>query len=532
MLFDYEFNELLRAISQRTSSVTLVLDCCHAAGVTRGPGELLPADGLASTDPVARCLEPDQAAMVPDPFPAQPGAIDYPRPLIAAGDHCHVVAACLGHEQAIEERGRDGIRHGLLTRAFVAAISDSTDIALAALTWSQIWQRMCAVVAQRSSAQHPRMTGSAGRAVFSGPPVERDPGIPMSRTGGAFQIAAGSLANITKDAVLAVYGDDPPYFPPLGSVEDRRARIGLLQVTAADLATATAVSQGLPFELPPGARGRLIAAGEWARLRCAVLPRNTEIEDQLRRSPLLQVVAPSEGRDVALQFSHQRWYVTDTLYSAGPDRPVLCSLLPHELVHARAALEHYCEYSLPLRMAERLTDLPGEVSLRLRLAPQTREVPDNIVHGDNSPQLAATSSDSYVLRAGARVFFEVRNHSAHRLRVTLVNAAASGKVQFLGDHVIDAGAIHVFWVPGAVGMPFTMVVPPTMRRGLDRLVAIGRTAHTHDLDYLRVDETFAEAASPKRGRARPLLTGTREHPPAPPPLEQWTVAQAIIETQR
>jgi len=86
----------------------------------------------------------------------------------------------------------------------------------------------------------------------------------------------------------------------------------------------------------------------------------------------------------------------------------------------------------------------------------------------------------------------------------------------------------VFWVPGAVGMPFKMIVPPAMRRGLDRVLAIGRTAHEHDLAYLRVDETFVDAMTPRRGRA----FGGDGLPaaPAPPPLEQWTVAQAIIET--
>src|SRR5262249_14031110 len=159
---------------------------------------------------------------------------------------------------------------------------------------------------------------------------------------------------------------------------------------------------------------------------------------------------------------------------------------PHELASARAAIEHYRVYSLPLRMAERMTDLDGSLTLHVRICPDAREIADNVVQGANSPQLAATSSDSYVLQAGTRVFFAGRNHSAFRLRVTLVNAAASGKVQFLGDQVLDANTRREFWAPGAMGVPFKMVLPPDLDRGLDRLVAIGRTATAHDLDYLRV----------------------------------------------
>lgn len=529
MLYDFELGQALRAIAQQTSCVTLVLDCCHAAGATRGPGELLPPEVLASTEPIARCIDLERMAAVTDPGPPPPGDLEGPRPLIAAAEHCHVVAACLGHERANEECGPDGVRHGLLTSAWLAALAPIPDATLPALRWSEIWQRVRAAVSQRNPAQHPQMAGNAARAVFSGPPVQHDPGIPVSRVGHAFRIEAGTLANITKGAVLAVYGDQPLQFPPLGSAEERRARVGLVRVNAADLATATAVPEDRAFELPPGARGRLIGAGEAARLRCAVIPRDNHLEAQLRASPLLQVVSPTEGPDVRLEYSRQRWFVTDSLYSKRPDRPVLFSLAQHELAYVRAAMEHYRVYSLPLRMAERLTDLEGGLSLRVRVCPDTRMISPNLAQGGNSPQLAATTSDSYLLQVGARVCFEVRNHSTSRLRVTLLNAAASGKVQLLGDEMLDPGKLHVFWVPGAVGLPFTMALPPELDHGLDRLVAIGRTAHAHDLDYLRVDQTFAEATFTRRSH-RPIDDDAPAS--APPPIEQWTVAHAIIETRR
>jgi hypothetical protein len=393
---------------------------------------------------------------------------------------------------------------------------------------------MCAAVSERNSAQHPRMIGNAGRAVFSGPPVEGDPGIPVRQVGHAFQIAAGTLANITKGAVLAIYGDQPDYFPRLESVEDHSARIGLVQVEDAKPATATAAPVGRAFELPPGARGRLIAAGDAARLRCAVIPSHRLLEDRLRESPLLQVVSQTEGPDVRLEHSRDRgrWFLTDSLYSARPDRPILFALYPDELDAARRVLEHYRAYSLPVRMAARLTDLEGSLDLRVRICPSGwRATPDN-VQGANSQHVAATTLDTYVLWVGARVCFEVRNHSAHRLRVTLVNSAASGKVQFLGDETIDANAFHVFWANNDVGMPFELTLPPGLDHGLDRLVAIGRTADAHDLGYLRVDQTFADVANVRRRGPRPVDDDVGDAPPTTPPIEQWTAAQAIIETRR
>lgn len=530
MLFDYEVDEALRAISERTSSVTLVLDCCHAGGATRRSAELLPPEVLASTDPVARYLDLDAMAAVPDPRSAPPDADVLAHPLMAAADHCHVIAACLGHERANEERGPDGVRHGLLTRAFLAAIEGVADAALPALTWGQIWQQICAEVSQRNPAQHPRMAGNAGRAVFSGPPIDHDPGLPVRQVGNAFQIAAGTLANITKDAVLAIYGDQPRYFSPLDSPEDRNERIGLVRVKTAGRATATAIVEGRAFELPADARGRLVAAGESGRLRCAVIPPHPELEAQLRESPLLEVVSPAEGPDVRLELSRGRWFVTDNLYSMQPDRPMLFALHPNELDCARRVLEHYCAYSLPLRMAARLTDLPGSLDLRVRIPPDPRATPANVMPGANSQHIAATTSDTYVLRVGARVCFEVRNHSPYRLRVTLVNSAASGKVQFLGDRIIDASTFHTFYANTSEAA-FEMVLPPRIDHGLDRLIAIGRTEASYDLGYLRVDRTFADAVNVTRSAGRPFNVGPRERP-ASPPIEQWTVAQAIIETHR
>jgi hypothetical protein len=539
MLFDYDLEEALRAISEQTSSIALVLDCCHSGGLTRRSAELLPPGVLASADPVARCLELGAWAAVPDPCPTPASAAAFPRPLIEATDHCHVVAACLGYERANEDNGPDGVRHGLLTRAFVAALADIPDSALREVTWSRIWQRVHADVSRRNPAQHPRMAGNAGRAVFSGPPVDHDSGIPVIRNEHTFEIAAGTLANITKNAVLAIYGDQPPYFQRLGSAKDLRDRIGLVRVDTATPATATAVPRGRAFDLPPGARGRLIEAGESARLRCAVNPPHRGIEAQLRKSPLLEVVSPSDGPLVRLELDRGRWFVTDELYSTQVDRPVLFTLQPDELYAARQVLEHYCAYSLPLRMAAQLTDLPSSLELRVRIPPDLRSTGANVMPGANSQTIAATTFDTYVLRVGAPVCFEVRNHSAHSLRVTLVNSAASGKVQLLGDATIAANEFHTFDA-GNREAAFEMVLPPGLHHGLDRFIVIGRR-NAQDLGYLRVDRTFADVVNAARKELvatrkvtrswRPLVSPIRAVPGAPALLEQWTVAQAIIETR-
>jgi hypothetical protein len=113
--------------------------------------------------------------------------------------------------------------------------------------------------------------------------------------------------------------------------------------------------------------------------------------------------------------------------------------------------------------------------------------------------------------------------------VTLVNCAASGRVQLLGKQTIDPDAYQVFWAGSRIGAPFQMTPPEDRPRCIDRLVAIGTTAMDRSLDHLRVDTKFEDLTSTTRGDPRDIGDGTG---PDAPPIEHWTSAQAIIETRR
>ncbi|HEX8112232.1 MAG TPA: caspase family protein, partial [Kofleriaceae bacterium] len=241
-LFDFELNGLLAAIAARTSSVAVMLDCCHAAGTPRDGG------AVRSFDRGARDREP-----IADParkLAATRGA--------GSGDRtgsvhtCQVVSACLANEFS-RENERDGVRNGVFTSAFVAAVRGATGD-LRTLTWDRIWHAMLNEVMLRHPGQSPRMDGSPRRAVFGGPPGDGDAGLSVSRDGDGYRIAAGTMADITLGTELAIYGPDPARFPPLGSTADVAVRLGVVRVTEADPATARAAAIGPAFELPPGAR--------------------------------------------------------------------------------------------------------------------------------------------------------------------------------------------------------------------------------------------------------------------------------------
>jgi hypothetical protein len=354
--------------------------------------------------------------------------------------------------------------------------------------------------------------------------VERDPGLPVIRAGDDVRIEAGTLADVTRGALVAVYGDRPAYFPPLDSEDDRRARVGVLRVTAADLATATATVDGAPFELQPGARGRLVQAGVAARLRCAVVPPDPVLQARLAASPLLDVV---DDAVVKLEQHGDRWFVTDAIHGKQPPAPILLAFPPGQLDGARAVLEHYHAYSRPLRMAERIHDLNGGLTIRVLQCPRrgVRAADAALPDGLSEVRLA---DGKCALSSGDTVCFEARNLTDRELRVTLVNCAASGKVQVLGDQVIVPERSYVFWAGNVLGAPFEMSPPPGVSHCVDRMIAIGRTALGHALDHLRVDQTFAQVVDRYRSGKKDI-TGSVQGAVAP--LEHWAASQVVIETR-
>lgn len=524
MLYDFDLNRLLTQIVDRTTRITFVLDCCYSGSVTRSALELSSANSFAAGEPRDRCIERAAGHVVPSP------SIDVPAgPVrLASVRECQVIAACQSHERAREETGPGGVRHGLLTRAFVEALDATTGASLRSLSWSRIWQRMCAAVLRRNPCQHLGMTSSAGRAVFSGPPCDADAGIPVTRIGNGFQIDAGTLAGVENGAMLAVYGTRPARFPALDSAEDRRHRVGRLSVTTADRATAQATIDGPPFELPPGARARLVRPGNAARLRCAVVPRHRSLEAALRGSPFLELVDTDDAPEVRLEQSGAQWFVTDDVHGVPGRRPVLVALAPAQLYRARAVLEHYRTYSMPVRMVRRATDLDGALELAVRVVPKNRSISTREAQTGDFPEAELRDVAVYRLHKGDHVCFELRNRSPYPLRVTLLDAAASGRVQRIGDETIAPDSYHMMWSNGNLNAPTVMTLIEGARHGVDRLVAIGRTHVQHDLGHLCSEQTFKQLLGVRRGDDRPMHGASRANPSALPP-EHWIATQVLVE---
>jgi hypothetical protein len=521
LLLDFELNRLLASIAKRTQSVTLVLDCCHSTGATRevvGGPELrarfldFPAD-FGNDNP----LQVGRELVLPPGEYQSAGCVD----------ECQVVAACLNHELAREGVGADGLTHGLLTQALVAELSRVSPCEVRTVPWARLWQKMRDSVETANPSQHLWMSGNYARAVLAGPPVEGDTGFEVTRTSlNEFTIEAGELVDVTCGARLAIYGNRPAFFPPLGSPEDEVARVtqSLLRVVRAERASALARCEGAPFDLPLGARARLVALGPAGRLRCAVIPDVPAVSASLRASELLLLVEEREALVRLERRADGNWALTDDVSGASKTYPPLLTVSPDQLDLAPRLFQLYSRYALPLHMATRCTDLPGQLQVKLLACPENG-LPESEAQKADLPEVARHKALSYVMPIGSSFCVHILNAYTKHLRVALVNCAASGRVEFLGDQIIDPRSYYRFWMGNEQGRPFLVSEAAGKSRYIDRMVAIGTTHLDRDLKYLQSDTRFVDVLSRwvTRDLTKDFGVATTSRP-----VEKWTATQVLL----
>jgi hypothetical protein len=518
LLFDWELNALVARIASRTPWVTVVLDCCNSAGATRGLGDVSGGqDRFWPTSEVYRLALGE--APPTDPIRGVSAGLGGLR-------HCQVVAACRDDQRARESASDGGLSNGELTRALVARLRAVSVAGLAELRWGRIWRDVEAAVRATNPRQSPWLSGSFGRRVFGfGPDEETDPGYAIVQVPSGYQVDAGTLAGVTTGAEIAVYGAEPASFPPFGSAEDLAARKGSIRVTQATVSVCEAVAMA-PFVLPAAPRGRLVRAGNAARLRVALAPKDAALADALAGSDLIERVGESEAELTLVRRADGGWALTDDVHGTGEiaDEPMLAVIPAHRLEVARAVVDHYHGYATPLRMARACPDLPGLLRLWL-LDCGSVTLSAAAAQDPELPQVDAGTRAPYELTVGRHVCFVVDNAADVPLSVALIDCAASGRVLVLGEKRMARRSKHVFWREDTLGQPFVASLPEGRAIGVDRLVAIGTTRPDVSLRYLERCQSFEEIirpARPARGIFRDRGAATETC------VESWTAAMTTV----
>jgi hypothetical protein len=575
-LFDVEVNLLIGAIAEKTSDLTVILDCCHSAGATRDMEEVRPESALRFLRHGARQIDsPDLTALdIEDAtVPGRPLAnlSRNPHTVAAAGSVAElppwylrrdgleagmlrspapnylVVAACQADERAGEGVYPSGTRrHGVLTYSLLNLLKNKDADQRARLRWADIWSDLLARTAERNvqlrqSVQHPRLIGRSERKIFGGPWEEMDPGYRVIKNAnGTYQVNAGTLMGITVGAEIAVYGSEPRFFPALDADLPKDQSKGRLKVIEAARAYVTAAPVGAPFDLPDGVRGRLIKPGKSERLQVSWKPESASLPALIEESPLLTVIlADRSDADVEVIARPSGDWIIGTAVE-----PIVARVPAGAVRALRAGLEHCYRSTAALRFARNCSDPQVSNCLDVRILDCNRAdfaamMPEELSDPD-LPEAFKDDDGIYRLSSGYRFCFRVTNSSRHKLYITVLNVSAGGLVEYLSDTTLRAGASQPVWLDDNAGAVFVASVgelpddlpgvdrPPTVT---DRVLVVGATRPDVDLHYLTVSKRIQEVVDenlPRRGDERPMRPAAEARAPA----ELWTATITPIRIPR
>lgn len=199
---DDEIHLRLLALGAKTDFITLIVDACHSATVSRDAFGVssrgVPADTRPASD------------LPPSPIPSastrSAGVGDHgPSGWMPLANQYVLIAGCRDEEISFEYRPpeSDGkVTHGALTYFLAQELRRATS----GTSYRDVFERAAARVNANNARQHPQMEGRVDRAVFGVEDLE-----PMqfarivSREGDVVTIAAGAAQGMTVGSTWAIY---------------------------------------------------------------------------------------------------------------------------------------------------------------------------------------------------------------------------------------------------------------------------------------------------------------------------------------
>ncbi|MFE7835017.1 caspase domain-containing protein [Streptomyces sp. NPDC057474] len=244
-----ELTSAVRALTEKTSNVTVVLDACHSSGAVREAAYEAGRSALRSVEVVLERNVWDAGfarlrALSGSRDPLVPGVVR--------------LTACQQHGSAYEAELRPGAgRQGVFTAALAEALGTRRG---QELPWSVLITRIRDLVKQRQVRQWPDAGGPVGRLPFS---LEEPPAperLPLLRRDGRFVVPGGSVFGLGRgDTVSLRFPGASPGGPPREPAPELGVPAVVDALRAGDAVLRAVPGAGGPSgadlrtaELPPG----------------------------------------------------------------------------------------------------------------------------------------------------------------------------------------------------------------------------------------------------------------------------------------
>ncbi|MEV0005825.1 caspase family protein [Micromonospora sp. NPDC050980] len=408
---DPELSVLLARLTERAPNVTVVLDCCHAAHMSRQSGPrvralLRPTPG--QWQPTYECVERHVHGLIAGGLP-----IDR-RPLIGS-DRAVRVVACAPTEAAFEDANRDGVQMGLLTDALTRSLRETDKLRV---NWSTLMEAVRRQVQAIAFTQRPEAEGPSSRVPFEVTEVDPLDALPVTADGATrIQLLGAPLLGVEVGDEFAIGADGTD----LGTVAVTR----LLPTAAVAELPPEIAGQSLP----PATRARRVVAAAPAmpvRLPAdhpatADLLKALAARTMLRPAdpdtrPAVQVVADGQGRLV----------IRDDYGPLHAPRPATRA----DIAAIATNLQRIAQASA-LRRLTADPDRPLRHDLRVEWGR---------VRDGREEQLELTGSLLFA-HADERIWFRLRNEGDRAVYVSLIDIGISSRIAVLTHS--DPGGIRL-----------------------------------------------------------------------------------------
>jgi hypothetical protein len=410
-----ELSVMLARLTDVTANATVVIDCCHAAHMSRDTGLrvrslLHGAPFLPSYATVQKHIARLVAA----------GLRVEERDLIS-NPHAVRIVACSPTESAWEGTNADGVEMGLFTDALARALRASENLRL---SWSTLVSGVRREVQEMQPQQRPEAEGPSSRAAFETTELEPMNSLPVELIAAdRVQLLGAPLLSVQlgdEFTIMAAGAAGPQDTPPIGTMTVDRLQptsaTGALRLTSdagvpadARAYRTRAAVPALPVRLPPGN-----AADELARA--------------LALRPLLRA---DDGAAVEVTNGAQGGLVVAD--EAGPlHRPY-----PATTLGIGAVMDNLQRIAQAAALRRLQGDPQRPLTHRIRLEwGRVRE-------GQEEP-LPLTGALLFS-ESGERVYFRVHNDGDQAMFVSLIDVGVSSRITVLT--AADPGGIRL--APGA-----------------------------------------------------------------------------------
>ncbi|HEX5735309.1 MAG TPA: caspase family protein [Blastocatellia bacterium] len=489
---DVEIAHLLKAMVDKKLIVTVVFDCCHSGGATRGRGGArtrgigivdtrdLPAKSLvASEEELARTWETLSGGKTRALKPAS-GWLMEPQGYV-------LLAACRAQELAMEYPFDGQESNGALTYWLL----DSLKQVGPGLTYKLLHDRIVAKIHSQFETQTPQLQGEGNRLVFGSEEVKPQHGVTVMQYDSRKKtvlLNAGQAQGVRKGAQFAVYSLDAK---SLTGTDDRVALAEVTEIGASE-SRATITSKLGTKPIQQGAQAVLFDPG-MVRLRRSVrvlkrddLPKKVEqakalesIETILGKgaSGFLQIAAEKEPADYQVVVNEKSEY--EIWDPAGEPiknlRPALKVKDAESASRVVSRLEHLAKYRNVQELDNRDPMSPLARKLVVELIGRQADFDPA---DEPDPQPFKSEGNTPVLNEGEWTFLRVCNNSSEVLNVTVMDLGPDWSVSQI--YPSGAGAFESL-DPGQELplLPLQSSLPPGYEQGTDVLKVFATVGTTN-----------------------------------------------------